>query len=72
MECLINILWASMVHLTVGAAMSGLTNVLWEPMADQTFSCGRQWLTSRMFPLLLWAQMADLTYISPSPVGADV
>ena len=49
-----------MDDLTVSAAMEGLTNILWAPMADLT-----------NVPLLLWAWMADLTDVSPSPVGAD-
>ena len=40
---------------------------LWAPMAYPTFSCGRQWLTSQIFTLLLWAPMAGLTDVSPSP-----
>ena len=42
-----------MSDLNVSAAMAGLTNVLWAPMADLT-----------NFPLLLWAPMADLTDIT--------
>ena len=43
-----------MADLTVSAAMAGLTNVLWAPMADLTD-----------FLLLLWAPVADLTDIFP-------
>ena len=34
---------------------------------DSLILCGRQWLTSRMFPLPLWAPIADLTDVFPSP-----
>ena len=55
-----------MAGLNVSAAMVGLTNILWAPMADLTVSAAMTGLTN-----VLWALMADLTDFPPSPVGAD-
>ena len=55
-----------MAGLTVSAAMAGLANILWEPMADLTVSAAMAGLTN-----VLWAPMSDLTDFPPSPVGAD-